>query len=173
MFIRFSKSTLSSKWNPKQSTLYVINLNCILCSVGPTWKCRKWAHQTWGHPKMPGLATWHLTEEWRLPQERVHRIVSSMRGRCTTLAVKVAQQDNVFTARKTVMKGIYMYWLYKKEWLFICFINKHFCFKCNESCKHLLCFISLFFAISLNFNCLTFLFIFVQFCNFTFVPWDR
>ena len=33
---------------------------------------------------------------------------------------------------------------------------------------NLSCFVSLFFAISLNFNCLTFLFIFVQFCNFYF-----
>ena len=54
----------------------------------------------------------------------------------------------------------------KKEGLFSLFYN--FLFKCNEPCKHLSCFVSLFFAISLNFNCLTFLFIFVQFCNFYF-----
>ena len=56
----------------------------------------------------------------------------------------------------------------KKEGLFSLFFNNHFLFKCNEPCKHLSCFVSLFFAISLNFNCLTFLFIFVKFCNFYF-----
>ena len=57
----------------------------------------------------------------------------------------------------------------KKEGLFsLYFFDNHFLFKCNEPCKHLSCFVSLFFAISLNFNCLTFLIIFVQFCNFYF-----
>ena len=99
----------------------------------------------------------------------VHWVVSSMRGRCTRhwLAVKVAQQDNVFKERKTVQKEIY--WLYKERGIVLSFfVDNHILFKCNEPCKHLSCFVSLFFAISLNFNCLTFLFIFVQFCNFYF-----
>ena len=45
----------------------------------------------------------------------------------------------------------------KKEGLFsLYFFDNHFLFKCNEPCKHLSCFVSLFFAISLNFNCFDF-----------------
>ena len=129
--------------------------------MGPTREGRKWAQPAWWHSSSLGR---YLTEEWRLPQERVPACMVDARH---WLAVKVAQQDNVFKDRRLYRKRYTD--SIKKERLFsLYFFDNHFLFKCNEPCKHLSCFVSLFFAISLNFNCLTFVIIFVQFCNFYF-----
>ena len=75
--------------------------------MGPTREGRKWAQPAWWHSSSLGR---YLTEEWRLPQERVPACMVDARH---WLAVKIAQQDNVFKERKTVQKEIY--WLYKER----------------------------------------------------------
>ena len=69
----------------------------------PTREGRKRANPAWRHPSQE--LSWYLTEEWRnLPQDRIHRVVATMRRRRTALTVMVAQQDIDFKERKTVNK---------------------------------------------------------------------
>ena len=139
-------------------------------SVGPTREGRKWAHPAWWHPSRLGSVPYRGVEN--LPQERVHRLLSSMRvDALHWLAVKVAQQD-VFNERKTVKKEIY--WLYKEREIILSFILIIIFF--SSAMNHAnICHALFHFSLQYDWIsiCFTFLLILCKFAIFAFAPWDR
>ena len=151
--IRFLRSTTLSEWIPSQPKPYGANhwTLTVLEFSGTNYyrEGRKWAQPAWWHSSSLGR---YLTEEWRLPQERVHCALSSiqhawsMHGTDWQLRLpnKIMSLKKERLYRKRYTDSI------KKEGLFSLLFDNHFLFKGNEPCKHLSCFVSLFFAISLN-----------------------